>query len=205
MSILETERATYTDVWSSVEGYASKSPGELYLPLFLQMVNLEPNARRHVTVLDAGTGSGKGAIALTDAGFLVRTCDVTDAGLVPEARTIPYADACLWHDLSHVTRAFGHPNRTKADYVYCTDVLEHVPPQFTLLAIDQMLRVTSRALFLSVSLIPDSFGVWVGTSLHQTVQPFVWWRDALREVGAVREARDLLSDAVFLIAPKGVA
>jgi hypothetical protein len=35
MSLLDTERATYETVWSSVEGYAQHSPGEQYLPLFL--------------------------------------------------------------------------------------------------------------------------------------------------------------------------
>jgi 2-polyprenyl-3-methyl-5-hydroxy-6-metoxy-1,4-benzoquinol methylase len=199
MSILETERETYTDVWSSVEDYAALAPGTLYLPIFLSLIG---PARRGVTILDAGTGSGKAAVALSDEGFMVRTCDVTDAGLVPEAKSLPYQDACLWHDLSHLTRAFGHPNRTKADYVYCTDVLEHIRPQFTMLAIDQMLRVCANGLFMSVSLMPDSFGVRIGKSLHQSVFPFMWWKENLSELGQIVEARDLIHDATFLVRPR---
>lgn len=193
-SILAAERALYEEMWA-VDSYADHAPGEMYLPIFLEHVP----PTREVTVLDAGAGSGKGAAALHSAGFDVRLCDVTPAGLVDAARTLPFYQACLWHDLSAATMNFGHWGRSTADYVYCTDVLEHVPPQFTMLAIDQMLRVTKHALFLTVSLVPDNFGIWAGKHLHQTVQPFAWWKESLAELGTVLEARDLLSNAVFFV------
>jgi ubiquinone/menaquinone biosynthesis C-methylase UbiE len=186
MSLLDTERATYETVWSSVEGYAQHSPGEQYLPLFQHIA--QPRAR----VLDAGCGSGKGAVALAKAGFHVEMMDFTDAGLVPESQGIYFYSGCLWENLTDVVN-------TEPDWVYCTDVLEHIPPQFTMLAIDQMLRVAKEGLFLTVSLVPDNFGVWAGKSLHQTVQPFTWWKDSLKELGAVVEARDLISNAVFVV------
>jgi CRISPR/Cas system-associated exonuclease Cas4 (RecB family) len=39
--------------------------------------------------------------------------------------------------------------------------------------------------FLGIALVPDQFGVWMGTPLHLTVQPFTWWRDSLKELGTV--------------------
>lgn len=198
MSLLATERALYQDVWTSLEHYRDHAPGEARLPMFLESAQ-----GRRGTVLDAGTGSGKGALALKAAGFDVFACDVTNAGMVPEARdTVPFCEACLWHDLRPLAAGVGHPNRTTFDFVYCCDVLEHVPPQFTMLAIDQMLRVSRIGLFLTVSLVPDNFGVWLGKALHQTVQPYTWWRDSLRELGALTDARDLISDAVFFVEPK---
>lgn len=194
-TILDTERDTYASLWSAVPAYGDHAPGEHYLPVFLKMISWPAS-----TVLDAGCGSGKGALALQRQGFNVRMCDVTDAGLVPEAKALPFTQACLWHDLYPLTRAFGHPGRNTADYVYCCDVLEHIPPQFTMLAIDQMLRVADRGLFLAVSLVPDQFGAWAGTSLHHSVYPFTWWRDSVQELGTILEARDLLDNAVFLVA-----
>lgn len=199
-TLLSAERALYETVWSSVTSYGDHAPGEHYLPLFLQCVG--DRTRRGATVLDAGTGSGKGALALAAAGFSVRACDVTDAGVTGAARAIPFYPACLWQDLSRVARGFGHPGRTTVDYVYCTDVLEHVPPQFTMLAIHQMLKIASHGLFLTVSLVPDSFGMWAGRSLHQSVFPFTWWRDALAELGDVHDARDLLGNAMFFVRPR---
>jgi SAM-dependent methyltransferase len=189
-----TETEKYADVWQALPQYATYSPGAELLPLFLQMVG-----ESRGTVLDAGTGSGKGALALSAAGFDVTCCDVTAAGLVPEAQMLPFYVTSLWHDLWPVARGAGHPGRTRFDYVYCTDVLEHIPPQFTMLAIDQMLRVAQKGLFLGISLRADEFGTWVGQPLHQTVQSFTWWRDSLKELGEVVEARDLFSEAVFLV------
>lgn len=209
--LLTAERALYEDIWTSVESYANHAPGQQYVEMFYEcavrgLQNGNPDrttfAPSDCTVLDAGTGSGKGALALKALTFRVYTCDVTNAGMVPEAQSLPYTDACLWHDLSPIARGVGHPGRTKFDFVYCCDVLEHIPTQFTMLAIDQMLRVARYGLFLSVSLVPDSFGVWAGKSLHQTVQSFVWWRDSLKELGTVEDARDLINDAVFFVRPK---
>jgi 2-polyprenyl-3-methyl-5-hydroxy-6-metoxy-1,4-benzoquinol methylase len=194
MSVTATETEKYAELWQSVGTYGEHSPGVEALPLFLQMIGPERG-----TVLDAGTGSGKGAIALAAEGFQVTCCDVTNAGMVPEAKGFPFHAVSLWTDLWPIARATGHPGRSRFDYVYCTDVLEHIPPQFTMLAIDQMLRVAKQALFLSVCLRADGFGAWIGQPLHQTVQPFTWWRDSLKELGTIVEARDLLTDAAFLV------
>jgi SAM-dependent methyltransferase len=194
-TIAAAERDLYSDVWTSLDDYATFAPGEAYLPLFLQIVG---EARG--VVLDAGCGSGKGGLALAGAGFDVTLCDLTDDGLTDEARrTLPFRRMCLWRDLRPHVWA---DKRWLVDYTYCCDVLEHLPPQFTMLAVNQMLRVTALGLFLSVSLVPDQFGFWMGRALHQTVQPFTWWRDALRELGTVEEARDLLTSAVFYVRPR---
>jgi SAM-dependent methyltransferase len=189
MTLQQTETDLYAGVWGSLEHYGTVAPGVRYLPAFLDCVGA---SRGHV--LDAGTGSGKGALALAAVGFRVTCCDLTDSGLVDDARALPFHVACLWGDLRGLA-----PLWRTFDYVYCTDVLEHIPPQFTMLAISQMLRVAKRGLFLSVSLVPDQFGVWAGRPLHQTVEPFVWWRDSLGELGDVVDARDLHDNACFFV------
>lgn len=194
MSLISQERATYDEVWSSLDRYGAHAPGETMLPIFLACVGSHRG-----TVLDAGCGSGKGALALQAAGFEVVLCDVSDAGLVPEASVFPFHRACLWQDLAPIARGVGHPNRTRFDYVYCCDVLEHVPTQFTMAAVEQLLRVSLRGVFLSISLVPDSFGAWLGTALHQTVQPYTWWLESFRSLTTVLESRDLLHTGIFYL------
>lgn len=188
-TIIDTERETYAQMWA-VEAYSHHSPGEVFVPLFLDMTQTTMRG----SVLDAGCGSGKGAIALQHAGFVVTCCDLTDAGLVPEARELPFHQTALWDDL---TRQVGF-----RDWVYCCDVLEHIPTPFTMLVVSRLLEVARRGVFLSISLVPDQFGVWVGKSLHQTVQSFVQWRDQLACLGTVKEARDLLTTGVYLVEPR---
>lgn len=192
MALTALETARYAEVWDSLDKYGNFAPGEEYLPIFLELLNGQRG-----TLLDAGTGSGKGALALQAAGFDVVACDLTDEGLTPEARAnVTFRQACLWRPLRPVLP------RGYVEWVYCTDVLEHLPTQFTMLAIEQMLRVATRGLFLSVCLVPDQAGVWIGHQLHQTVQPFVWWRDSLAELGTIVNGRDLITTATFLVSPR---
>lgn len=191
MSLTTTERDLYEGVWTSVEAYGDVAPGEFYLPIFLQIVGA---ARGHV--LDAGCGSGKGALALQAADFRVTQCDLTDAGLCEAARDLPFHEACLWHSLKGLAPAGAF------DWVYCCDVMEHLPTAFTMLAVEQMLRVARQGVFLGIATVPDQFGAWVGRALHQTVQPFTWWRDALGELGTVTDARDLINSASFSVRPR---
>lgn len=184
MQLVERERETYREMWA-VDAYARNSPGELYLPVFLDMAKPAANAR----ILDAGCGSGKGMTALHAAEFRVTGIDLTRDGLV--TNDFDVIEACLWSDLDGVVAS--------ADYTYCCDVLEHIPTAFTMLVVAQLLRVTKQSAFFSICFNPDVMGALAGKVLHQTVQPFMWWRDNLSAVGRLIESRDLLNNGVFLL------
>ncbi|MCU0521420.1 MAG: methyltransferase domain-containing protein [Anaerolineae bacterium] len=198
MSIQAVERDAYAELWSSVSAYKRNSPGEQYAKTFHAIVN-DPGA----TVLDAGCGEGRGMVALDKLGYVVAGLDLTDAGLSAEAKAFPFMQETIWNDLNRVRQLF-HSTRThvfggKVDYVYCCDVLEHLPTQFTMLAVEKMIRVSKKGVFLSIFFIQDGYGPWVGRHLHQTVQPFTWWRDALRELCDVVEARDCHEFGIFYV------
>jgi SAM-dependent methyltransferase len=185
-TLADRETALYDDAWA-LPAYAAHAPGEHYVSVLREYC--PPPAH----VLDAGTGSGKGALALGAAGYTVTLCDLTDSGLVPAARALTFRRACVWRPLRPQLQLGC------VDAVYCTDVLEHLPEALTLLAVDQLLRIALRGVLISVSTQPDAFGAWVGRPLHQTVRPFVWWRDMLGEIGRVDDARDLVGPAVFWV------
>lgn len=195
--VITRERDTYADAFA-IPAYVEHSPGEQNLAAFLDMTGIKRYDASRYTVLDAGTGSGKGALALQAAGFKVRTCDLDDFRSA-EAKDLPFTEACLWHPLKN---ACGYTFGGIFDYVYCTDVMEHMPQEFTMLAIARMLEVSRHGLFLSISLVPDQFGVWLGTPLHQTVKPFTWWRDNLAALGRLVESRDRITHALYLVAPR---
>lgn len=189
------ERDLYEELFSGkADAYAEErtcQPGRTYLPAFLEIVGDQRG-----TVLDAGCATGTGALALEAAGFDVICCDLTGEGRLPEAMHFPFHEACLWYPLRPQIK------RGNVDWVFCCDVLEHLPKQFTGLAIDHLLRVANRGVFLSVALDPDVFGAWVGRSLHQTVEGFTWWRDLCRELGTLVEARDLMRQAIYYVEPR---
>jgi hypothetical protein len=185
MNIVEAERETYEAMWQ-VDGYHKNSPGEQLLPLFFDMAKPE----LHHSFLDAGCGAGRGALALLNIGVKnISLCDLTATGLLPEVGHLPFYEVSLWDNLQIPIH----------DWVYCCDVLEHIPPTFAMLVVSRLLEASNRGVFLSISLMADNFGVWIGKPLHQTVQSFVQWRDQLNAIGHVVECRDLLHTGVYFV------
>lgn len=193
-TIQAAERETYEEM-HCVSQYTEFSPGEKYLPLFLNMSSARSGSESAVgqSVLDVGCSSGKGALALEKAGFDVAVMDLTDSGLVADARRFRFYQQCIWDDF-RLSQGY--------DWVYCCDVLEHIPPEFTMLVISRLLEAATKGVFLSICLIPDNFGAWVGKPLHRTVQDYKWWHDHLSELGEVVEARDLLTNGIYLVRAK---
>lgn len=197
MSLVAVERATYREMFG-VEEYCVHSPGERYLPAFQQWAPIGS------TVLDAGCGPGAGARALRAAGYRVALCDLEP---YREFGDLPFAAACLWSERDLAAVAYlmclhGLTTDGKFDYVYCCDVLEHLPPPFTMLAVRNLLSIVRVGVFLSISVMPDGHGVWVGKHLHQTIQPFTAWRDQLNEVGRVIDARDICLAGLYCVVPR---
>ncbi len=149
-------------------------------------------------VLDAGCGTGQGAVLLTALGFQVTLLDFTPEGLCDQAKSLRFREECLWNDLRPTLHKADNIRGTY-DYVFCTDVLEHIPQEYTMLVVHRLLEASKLGVFLTISLIPDNQGVWLGKHLHQTVQPFTWWRDRLRELGTVRECRDMIIKGAYYV------
>lgn len=189
--IFAREAAHYADVFDAVAAYRSFSPGLEYLPVFLEQVGAQRG-----TLLDAGCGTGRAGLKLSELGFDVTLFDCTDAGLDPEARGLRFEQGNLWGKLPRP------PRWVLYDYAYCCDVLEHIPTAFAMLVVANLLRSVYRGVFLSIALTPDAFGAWTGRPLHLTVQNFSWWRDNLRELGRVREARDFLTTGIYYVEPR---
>jgi SAM-dependent methyltransferase len=182
-----TTAALYHDVWA-LPAYSDYSPGEQMVPVFLDMIGAERGS-----VLDAGCGSGKGLLALGAAG-VGRLCglDITGSGWTDEAESI---GAFIPGDLRQpLLSVVG-----RVDWVYCCDVLEHVTTAFTMLVVEHLRQVARRGVFLSISFVPDHFGAFVGQPLHETIQPFTWWKKHLGQIATIREARDMITKGAFLI------
>lgn len=166
-----------------VDAYSVNSPGKQLVDYFINI------AKPPIPcfILDVGAGAGAGSRELKSRGFHVQAFDITDAAWKHD--DIKLTTGSIWRDMNF---------RTKFDFGYCCDVMEHIPQEFTALSVSEILRNCERA-FLSISFGPDNCGVWIGQPLHLTVKPFTWWRDLMREVGTLHDARDLMGDGVFLV------
>jgi SAM-dependent methyltransferase len=179
------ETAKYERIWG-YEEYAVCSPGEDLVEAFLEIARPAPGA----SVIELGCGTARAGLALRSAGLAVTLLDLTDAGLDPAAR-VELADKLIKAPL------WGHwPG--DYDFGYCVDVMEHIPPEYTMLVLDRIMARCRRA-FFQICLIQDGFGRLIGEPLHLTVMPFQWWRDRLAEFGTLTEARDLIKNGLFYV------
>lgn len=64
-----------------------------------------------------------------------------------------------------------------ADLVVCTDVMEHIEPEYLDAVLDDLERVTKVLLFVVVSTIPAIKKLPDGRNAHLIQQPGKWWVD----------------------------
>jgi hypothetical protein len=179
IDILKHEQGKYEQIWD-LPAYSDNSPGSKYADMFMQITGAQPKD----SVIDLGCGAGAGGRALVEHKLLVTYLDFVQVPDVPE----PFIQQSLWEPISAGTWKYG----------FCCDVMEHLPPEFSMLAVHNMLEACD-GVFFSIAFAPDYFGRFVGEPLHLNVKPFVWWRDRLAGMGNLIEARDLLGEGVFYV------
>lgn len=173
MTIRDIERDKYERVWA-VPAYSDFSPGERMVDAFASVVK----PKRFKSVIDFGAGGGAAAKGLRELGLTVHGVDHVDHG---REHYDGFTKSCLW----------DMPAMQRAMYGYCVDVMEHIPIEYTMLTIRQILDRCDSA-FFQICTKPDSFGKEIGEPLHLTVAPYQWWLHRLEDLGEVHDARDLM-------------
>lgn len=167
MSLEQRERAKYEKAWSD-PAYATWSPGLRSVGRVLEYC--ENFGIHQVAVL--GCGSGRAALTLARLRYRVELFDLTDRGLLPEARLLPFKQGTLWR-LPYEDRAWP--------LVYCADVLEHLPPEKVDESLAEIARVTGAWALLQISCRESK--KLDGVPLHLTVKKPRWWLERIEEAG----------------------
>jgi SAM-dependent methyltransferase len=182
------EQTKYEALWGKFPAYRHISNGELVADYFLEVA--KPTAVQ--TIADFGCGTGRGGLRIRQlTGANLRLFDFAENCLdadVKEALTEGFSFAR--HDL---TQPFGE----KFDIGYCSDVLEHIPPE-DVEKVLLNLGMACKRLFLCISTEEDHMGVLIGEKLHLTVRDAVWWHTLVEELGFRIEASRDVKTAVIL-------
>ena len=171
------ERSKYQQMWQH-ESYRAVAPGESIAPLFLSQAQPKPGSE----VIDFGAGTGRGALMIA----LLRSCKV---------HMLDFADNCLDEEVLQALTTQAHalqftqhdltkPSPIAAQYGYCTDVLEHIPPE----QVDVVLGIFLKAaqhVFFQISCEDDHCGEMIGQKLHLSVHDYTWWHSKLQELECV--------------------
>jgi SAM-dependent methyltransferase len=182
------ERSKYEKMWT-FPNYREVAPGQSVAALFC----LCANPKRDDSVIDFGAGTGRGALRINQ----LRGCKV---------KMLDFAENCLdkaVRDSLNDRLTFQQADLTqelpvKAKFGFCTDVLEHIPPD----DVDTVLKnifASAQNVFFQISTVPDHMGALIGHPLHLTVQPFEWWLQKLSSYGEVSWSSDHADAPVFYV------
>ena len=159
------ERDKYERMWQ--EGaYRAFSPGEQTAKTFVKWTG----CTKDDVVVDLGCGTARGAAAIRSlTAAQVVTLDFAenapDDGFVPD----------FIMDIAHVDTQMG-------TIAYCTDVMEHIPPERVMDTLRGVLAAAPKV-FLQISTVDDEMGEIIGQTLHLTVQPMSRWIEQIDSIG----------------------
>jgi hypothetical protein len=159
----ESERAKYEDIWR-VDLYRKVSPGLGDVPEAVRLLRMPEGA----SIADFGCGTGRCVKAFADKGYKAIGVDIASNALEED---VPFVQATLW----------DAEKLPKVDYGFSCDVLEHIPPTRVRDVLQAIYDACEIGVYLNVDTIPDSFGAWVGRTLHETVLPGEQWESLLKE------------------------
>ena len=135
------------------------------------------------TMLDAGTGNGALVRLMRAHGKNAYGIELSAAVLEQECPDLlgkGFVEAGILTNLPYADNAF--------DLVFSADVLEHVHEDEVEAVIKELVRVSRRHLFLSISLkghTKATAGNDAEAHRHTMLRPRAWWHDAFRRNGAV--------------------
>lgn len=163
--LAERERQKYERMWD-VKAYRNYAPGEA----LAQQAFTEMAMRKGDKLIDFGCGTGRPATQFQLLGVAVTGIDHVNNCLDADVN-INFLRCCLW-DL---------PPDLLADYGYCTDVMEHIPPEKVDAVLSEIKRVVRNRVFFQIATFPDGMGKRIGETLHLSVHGPEWWKAKLSE------------------------
>lgn len=154
------ERDKYERMWARPE-YSVWSPGADSVAEAISLF------RRPGSLYDFGSGKGIAVDKFRAAGY--KATGIDHVKLTPDT-----VQACLW----------SLPDDLPcADFGFCADVMEHIPPERVRDVLFGISGLVDRAYF-RIATVPDGMGRLIGETLHLTVQTADWW---LEQVSAAFE------------------
>jgi hypothetical protein len=176
------EALKYGKLWADHPAYRAVAPGEELASVFLKQASPPINAE----VIDFGCGTGRGSLILAcppplGGSLRVTMVDFVNNCLDPEVQQALETQASRMRFLK---KDLEKPLGIAATYGYCTDVMEHIPPDKVEQVLDNILQ-SAEHVFFGISLTEDHCGKMIGEQLHLTVKPFDWWLEQFTKREAV--------------------
>lgn len=172
-----TEQEKYELMWE-IDDYRNVSPGEQSAQIFLQ----QAKPLKDSTCIDFGCGTGRGGLMIALMGNMIVTLvDFAKNALDEEVRNATITQP---HRISWKQADLNKPIPATAAYGYCTDVMEHIPPDEVDAVLSNILQSAAHV-FFQISTVDDVMGARIGEPLHLSIHPYEWWAKKFRDHNCV--------------------
>lgn len=157
------------------------------------------NATLHQDNPKYGTSSSKWATLVTNYARALNTQDILDygcgKGLLKQA---------LGWDIKEYDPAIPGKDLppTSADLVVCTDVLEHIEPEYLNSVLDDLQRLTRQRAFITVATSPAKKFLQDGRNAHLIQQPLSFWLPLFWERFEIIQLENIRTEFAVLLESK---
>jgi len=131
----------------------------------------EQNRQLHATG-SYGISGHKYATQIKYLSENLMTVDILDYGC--RQRTLEQTLGFPIKNYDPAIKGFDTPPEP-ADIVSCTDVLEHIEPEYLDLVLDDLKRVTKRGIYFIIDLVPAKKTLPDGRNAHLILESGNWW------------------------------
>jgi hypothetical protein len=161
--VSKAEACKYMRMWAQ-PAYSAMSPGERSAKFAFELLAMTPDS----SLCDVGCGRGLAADIFHGLGMKVTQYDIVNVA----RNNLPFIHGSLWQTAI-----------PECDYIFCCDVLEHIPTDKVEAAVKNLLNATLKSAYIQVSCTEDGCGKLIGESLHLTIKDGQWWVDRFMEYG----------------------
>lgn len=142
----------------------------------------EKNHRLHITNPNYGSGGAKWSTLIRKAACKFEIQTILDYGCGKQG----LAKALRAHGLHIYEYDPGIPGLDKipcpqVELVVCTDVLEHVEPDFIHAVLEEIADLTTRFAFFNVATRPAIKNLEDGRNAHLIIESFSWWHEIISQ------------------------
>jgi SAM-dependent methyltransferase len=171
-SIFQRESAKYDALWQ--DGYRDAN-----WPVLASAVNRNVSTKGHSpSLIDFGFGRGNALAFFQNLGYDVTGVEISSFVVDSQRQSGRRVYHASLDDL-------GILKDNQFEIGFCNDVLEHMPEEYVRKSLQEMARVCSAYLFISVCPKPAHRTSQDGENLHLTVKPKRWWKKLMCELGDV--------------------
>ena len=180
LTVFRREDRKYSGLWA--DGYSDANWDRLAKRVFTK---LNSNGHR-ISLIDFGFGTGNAMDYFERRGFYVEGTEISSHAVARQLKRGRKVYHTSIDDLSSM-------QDKQFEVGFCNDVIEHIPTELVAPSLEEMARVCSDYLFVSVCPTPSNHLSLEGENLHLTIRPLSWWEDQFRNYGDVEKLRLLFS------------